>query len=156
MFKTLYFLFQPVVGKSPLDASPLKTFLSQDGTELSESVSLMALFPSLLRPCIPFTFISPVYTCNYCCYFRCDFCLLIDVNEWMSYGCSDEGIHIPQTFVTHLLVLIHQKKKIAAKIASVNEPIYRQPIECPSAFVISLRTGVYSDQAHLNERLFAG
>ena len=28
-----------------------------------------------------------VYTCKFCC----DFLLLMDVNEWISYECSDEG-----------------------------------------------------------------
>jgi hypothetical protein len=31
-------------------------------------------------------------------------------------------VHILRTFVTHLLVHIYQKEKIAAKIASVNGP----------------------------------
>jgi hypothetical protein len=54
----------------------------------------------------------------------------MDVNEWMSYKCSDEGTsvrHIPRTFITYLLIHMHQKKKIAleiaAKIASVNGPL---------------------------------
>jgi hypothetical protein len=53
----------------------------------------------------------------------------MDVNEWMSYECSDEGtsvIHILGTFITYSLVHMHQKKKIAQeieeKIASVNGP----------------------------------
>jgi hypothetical protein len=72
-----------------------------------------------------------LYTCDYCYDFRCDFCLLIDVNEWMSYGCWDESIYTytPNIHNSSILVYIHQKKKIAlkfaAKIASVNEPIYR-------------------------------
>ena len=41
--------------------------------------------------------------------------------------CSDEGTHILITFITHLLVYMHQKTiialEIAAKIASVNGPI---------------------------------
>ena len=36
-------------------------------------------------------FLRPFHTCNFCCDFRCDFLLLMDVNEWMSYECSDEG-----------------------------------------------------------------
>jgi hypothetical protein len=49
----------------------------------------------------------------------------MDVNEWMSYECSDEGAsvrHILRTFTTYLFVHIHQKKiaiEIAAKIASI-------------------------------------
>jgi hypothetical protein len=39
----------------------------------------------------------------------------------MSYECLDED-DILRTFITYLLVHIHQKKKIAAKIASVNGP----------------------------------
>jgi hypothetical protein len=31
--------------------------------------------------------------------------------------------HVLRTFVTYLLVHIQQKKKIAAKVASVNEPL---------------------------------
>jgi hypothetical protein len=48
----------------------------------------------------------------------------MDVNEWMSYECLDEGIHILGTLVTHLLVHMQQNEKIAleiaAKIAIVN------------------------------------
>ena len=78
--------------------------------------------------------IRPGYTCNFCYDFKCDFLLLMDVNEWMSYECSDKGrsvkhIYILRTFITYLLVHIHQKKKIAlemaAKIASVNGPTGR-------------------------------
>jgi hypothetical protein len=36
----------------------------------------------------------------------------MDVNEWMSYECSDEDVGI--TFITLLLIHIHQKKKILA------------------------------------------
>jgi hypothetical protein len=53
----------------------------------------------------------------------------MDVNDWMSYECSDEGISLNckvQNIITRLLVFIHQKKKIAlniaAKIPSVNGP----------------------------------
>jgi hypothetical protein len=53
----------------------------------------------------------------------------MDVNEWMSYECSGEGIsvrHILRTFITYLLVHMHQKKKITveigAEIAKVNRP----------------------------------
>ena len=50
----------------------------------------------------------------------------MDVNEWMSYECPDEG-HILRKCITYLLVHIHQNKKIAieiaAKFASVNFPI---------------------------------
>ena len=57
--------------------------------------------------------LRPVYTCNFCC----DFLLLMDANEWMSFECSDEG--------THLLVHIHQKQikialEIETKFVSVN------------------------------------
>ena len=54
----------------------------------------------------------------------------MDVNEWMSYECLDEGSsvrHVLRAFITYLLVHIHQKKKIAleiaAKIASINRPL---------------------------------
>ena len=44
--------------------------------------------------------------CNLiCCNFRCDLLLLMDVNEWMSYKCSDE-VHMLKTFITDLLVHI--------------------------------------------------
>jgi hypothetical protein len=53
----------------------------------------------------------------------------MDVNVWMSYDCSEEGTsvrHVLRTFMTYLLVHIHQKEKIAleiaGKIASVNGP----------------------------------
>jgi hypothetical protein len=49
----------------------------------------------------------------------------MDVKEWMSINALMKE-HVLRTFITHLLVLIHQKKKIAleiaAKIASVNGP----------------------------------
>jgi hypothetical protein len=49
----------------------------------------------------------------------------MDVKEWMSINAQMKE-HVLRTFITHLLVLIHQKKKIAleiaAKIASVNGP----------------------------------
>ena len=58
--------------------------------------------------------------------FCCDF-LPMDVNKWMNYECSDEGtsvVHILRTFIIHLLIHMHQKRKIAleiaAKIARVN------------------------------------
>ena len=57
-----------------------------------------------------------VYTCNFCC----DFLLLMDVKEWISYECSDEGIHILRAFITHLLVHMHQKEKIALEITGEN------------------------------------
>jgi hypothetical protein len=51
----------------------------------------------------------------------------MDVNKWMNYECSDEGtsvVHILRTFIIHLLIHMHQKRKIAleiaAKIARVN------------------------------------
>jgi hypothetical protein len=44
--------------------------------------------------------------CNLiCCNFRCDLLLLMDVNEWMGYKCSDE-VHMLKTFITDLLVHI--------------------------------------------------
>jgi hypothetical protein len=51
---------------------------------------------------IHFSVLRLVNTCNFCWDFRCDFLLLMDVNEWMSYECSDEGsctqnIHNPST-----------------------------------------------------------
>ena len=33
--------------------------------------------------------VRPIYTCN----FSCDILLLMDVNEWMYYECSDEGTY---------------------------------------------------------------
>ena len=44
----------------------------------------------------------------------------MDVNERTNHECSDEGIsvkNILRTFITYLLVQIHQKKKIAPEIA---------------------------------------
>ena len=41
------------------------------------------------------SYLRLVYTCNICCDFRCDFLLLMDVNEWISYECSDEGTCTP-------------------------------------------------------------
>jgi hypothetical protein len=52
--------------------------------------------------------------------------LLLDVNERMSYECSDEG-HILRTFMKYLLVHIDKKRKIAleiaANVANVNGPL---------------------------------
>jgi hypothetical protein len=42
----------------------------------------------------------------------------MDVNEWTSYECSDEAIHVLRAFVTNLLVHMHQKEKIALEIAA--------------------------------------
>jgi hypothetical protein len=43
----------------------------------------------------------------------------MDVNEWMSYECSDAGTYtVFITFITHLLVHMHQKMKIALDIAA--------------------------------------
>ena len=39
--------------------------------------------------CIP-RFVFPY---NFCCGFTCDFLLLVDVNEWMNYECSDKGLY---------------------------------------------------------------
>jgi hypothetical protein len=36
-----------------------------------------------------------VNTCNFCCDCRCDFLLLMYVNEWMSWACLDEGTCTP-------------------------------------------------------------
>jgi hypothetical protein len=64
--------------------------------------------------------LKALYTCN----FKCDFLLLIDVNEWTSYECSDEGTCTPN--ICNSSTRSHQKEKIAleiaAKIASVNGP----------------------------------
>ena len=48
----------------------------------------------------------------------------MDVNEWISDECSDEGtrgVHILRTSVTHLLIYIHQKKNIAVSV--LNGPL---------------------------------
>jgi hypothetical protein len=49
----------------------------------------------------------------------------MDVNERISYECSDEGSYtdILRTLMALPLVYMHQKKKISAKIASVNWPL---------------------------------
>ena len=60
----------------------------------------------------------PIRSVNFVVFLRCDFLLVVDMNEWIRYDCSDEGIHILRTFVTHLLVHIHQKTKIALEIAA--------------------------------------
>ena len=48
-------------------------------------------------------------------HFCCDFLLLIDVIEWMSYECSLEGTYT-QHFHDSPLVHIHQKKKSQQKL----------------------------------------
>jgi hypothetical protein len=52
----------------------------------------------------------------------------MDVNEWMSYESSDElmRVHVLRTFITHLLVHIRQKKKIAPEIAKC-KPAFKFP-----------------------------
>ena len=42
-----------------------------------------------------------VYTRNFCCDFRCEFLLLMDVNEWMSYECSHEVIYVMHSQLTY-------------------------------------------------------
>lgn len=56
------------------------------------------------------------YTCNFWCDFSCDFLLLMDVNEWISHECSDEGAR-------------SQKEKIAG----VNGPLHYSQL-LPSSF----------------------
>ena len=56
---------------------------------------------------------------NFCCNFRCDFLLLMDVNEWMSYECSDEGActqSIPNSSTRSHTSEEENRTKIAAKI----------------------------------------
>jgi hypothetical protein len=52
----------------------------------------------------------------------------MDVNEWISYECSDEGTCTPNIRNSSILVHMHQKKKIALEISvkngSVNGPLY--------------------------------
>ena len=36
-----------------------------------------------------FLTVRPIYTCNFCCDFQCDFLLLTDVKEWISNECSE-------------------------------------------------------------------
>jgi hypothetical protein len=66
----------------------------------------------------------------------------MDVNDWMSQECSDEGTYTLRTFIIYLLVHIHQKEKIAleiaAKIASVNRPLSIRAFACAFAFLISI------------------
>jgi hypothetical protein len=67
--------------------------------------------------------LRPVYTGDFCC----DFLLLMDVKEWMSYKCSRLRNFIT-TSLSNLLLHILQKEKIAtkiaAKIAHVNGPLW--------------------------------
>ena len=58
---------------------------------------------------------------QFCCRdFKCDFLLLMEVNELGK--CSDKGIHacILGSFITRLLVYKHQKLKIATSEDSFN------------------------------------
>jgi hypothetical protein len=71
----------------------------------------------------------------------------LDVNKWTSYECWDEGTsvsHILRTFITYLLIRIHQKKKItlgiAAKIAIIRGlseflGVGQLPPPCPGPLV---------------------
>ena len=70
--------------------------------------------------------LRPVYTGDFCCDFRCDFLLLEDGKEWMSYKCSRLSNLIITTLSKPLLHIFQKEKiatKIAAKIARVNGPL---------------------------------
>ena len=72
----------------------------------------MLFFRSFVFHCI----LRPVYTSKFCCDFWCDFRLLMGI-------CTPITVHwctLIWTFITHPLVHIHQKKKIAPKIAGLN------------------------------------
>ena len=69
----------------------------------------------------------PVYTGDFCCNFSCDFLLLEDVKKWMSYKCSRLW-NLITTSLSNLHILQKEKiaTKIAAKIARVNGPSWRE------------------------------
>jgi hypothetical protein len=58
-----------------------------------------------------------IYTGDFCCDFNCDFLLLEDVKEWVSYKCSRLW-NLITTSLSNLLLHILQKEKIATKIAA--------------------------------------
>ena len=80
--------------------------------------------------------LRPVYTCNFCCISSAIFSFW-----WMWTSKPDTNVqvknHILQTFVINPLFHICQKKKIAAKIASVNRPLF------PSWLVPSNQNGIH-------------
>jgi hypothetical protein len=89
---------------------------SQTSVRIFSMVFYMLFFRSFVFHCI----LRPVYTSKFCCDFWCDFRLLMDVNEYW-WVTNVLGIcTLIWTFITHPLVHIHQKKKIAPKIAGLN------------------------------------
>ena len=87
-----------------------------------------------------------VYTCNFCGDFRCNFLLLIDVNEWISYECSDKGTCAPNIRNSSILVHMHQKEKlaleIASKFASVNGPLDLTRSSCEKCNYLDPLSGI--------------
>jgi hypothetical protein len=102
--------FNKLVGRVLLGLKPLPL----RARDFKPNKTLLLVYTLALRS---------VFTCNCCRDFMCGFLLLTDVNECMSYECSDKGTHT-QNMLTQILIHIHQKTKIvlevSAKIASVN------------------------------------
>jgi hypothetical protein len=62
----------------------------------------------------------PFKLANFAATLGVDFLLLLDVNEWLRYECSDEGTYSTLRRITiHLLIHIYQKKKITLEIAAM-------------------------------------
>jgi hypothetical protein len=87
---------------------------SQD-CDLTNTMHLGNITRVIYFTCFGRTFKRPVYTGN----FRCDFLLLNDVKELVSYKCSTLW-NLITTLMSNLLFHIVQKDKIAAKIAGVS------------------------------------
>ena len=52
--------------------------------------------------------VRPVYTCNFCYDFQCDFLLLIDVNEWTNNECAE--CMLPHLNICHWCTRSHPSK----------------------------------------------
>jgi adenylate kinase family enzyme len=78
-------------GKHVKDSLSRKTC---QGKLVRENMSRTACQGKLVKENLQSSvWVRPVYTCNFCCGFRCDFLLLMDVNELLT---SDEGTYTSQ------------------------------------------------------------
>ena len=76
--------------------------------------------------------VRPIYTCN----FSCDFLLLMDVNEWIYYECSDEG-----TYTQNIKRQFFQCHVFAMKSVQNRKSFWRTS---QNYFVLALFSSLYS------------
>ena len=84
------------------------------------SVGLQEIFVSRLCSQGENYFFLPCRQASFCCDFRCDFLLLVDVNEWRNYECWDEGYKYSQ----HSLLIYSFTSIRRRKSQRVNMPLY--------------------------------